>query len=618
MSSDLALRLRRRAQQETRLVSPNPGGRLRVVLAYPNTYAIGMSNLGLHTVYRLLNTHADVVCERAFLPDDDEIDEYRRSGSPLMTIESQRPVSDADVIAFSASFENDYVNVVRMLRFAGVPARSADRDETHPLVLMGGATVSINPEPVAPFLDVCCVGEGEEIVAPLVDAIIAHAGGDAGKHSSAGGDLSSVAGDLASTDAAGRGADVGLTRAALLESLAQLPGIYVPSLYEPVYTAESSGYPAFQALEPIADAPPTIGKVRASFDGPQSVASTAILTPDTEFGDRVMVEVARGCTKGCRYCWVGYNVLPFRVHAVDDVLEAAERWRTETQRVGLVATALLDHPDIEAIATGLRDRGFDVFSPSLIISTLREPLLNAVIASGQRSITVAPETGSERLRELVMKRISNAEILEKTRMIFRAGARSLKNYIIIGLPGETEADLQDLVDLAADMREVMIDEGRERGSIGTITLSINCLIPKPSTPFQWAEQIRPQEYRRRLKWLRRKLARVPNVEIEAMPPRTTEIQALMSRGDRRIADLLELWADDDSWPAAVREWEAAGGSLEHFAYRVIEPTTPLPWSHLRTGASDTALSNQWSKAMLGAADTPGVAAERQTQGAVSP
>jgi radical SAM superfamily enzyme YgiQ (UPF0313 family) len=378
--------------------------------------------------------------------------------------------------------------------------------------------------------------------------------------------------------------------------------MYVPSLYEPVYGDDGSGHPAFEALRPLGRAPATVTKVRASFDGPESVARTAILTPETEFGDRVMVEVARGCTKGCRYCWVGYNVLPFRVHAVDDVLAAAEAWGTQTRRVGLVATALLDHPDIEAIATELRRRDFDVFSPSLIISTLREPLLRAVIDSGQRSITVAPETGSERLRELVMKRIDNDEILEKVRMIFRAGARSLKNYVIIGLPGETEADLQDLVDLASDMRAVMIEEGRERGSIGTITLSINCLIPKPATPFQWAEQIRPAEYRRRLKWLRKKLNKVPNVQIEAMPPRTTEIQALMSRGDRRVADLLELWAAGDSWPEAVRDWERNGGSVEHYAYRVIEPGTPLPWAHLRTGASDAALTNQWRKASDGGVD----------------
>jgi len=578
MPADLARRLQRRAQQETRFVEPNQGGRLRFVLAYPNTYAVGMSNLGMHTIYRMLNAHPDVWCERAFLPDDDEIEEYVRRGTPLMTVESQRAVSDADVIAFSASFENDYVNVVRMLRLAGLPTRAAERGEHHPLVLMGGATVSINPEPVAPFLDVCCVGEGERLVGPLVETLIAHG----------------------STDAA---------REDLLAELAGLPGMYVPEFYEPVYDAADAPYPVFRKLAPLHGAPPVVSKVRASFEGPESVASTAILSPESEFGDRIMIEVARGCTKGCRYCWVGYNVLPFRVHAVDHVLEAAERWREATNRVGLVATALLDHPDIEAIATGLRDQGFDVFSPSLIISTLREPLLRAVIDSGQRSVTIAPETGSNRLRELVMKRITNDEILEKVRLIFRLGAHNVKNYIIIGLPGETEDDLQELVELATAMRQVMIEEGRERGHIGTITLSINCLIPKPSTPFQWAEQIRPAEYRRKLKWLRRQLGKVPNVEIEAMPPRTTEIQALMSRGDRRVADLIEQWAENGSWPDALRSWDSDGTALDYFAYRPLGPTTPLPWSHLHTGASDGALANQWGKALAIADRTAAAAPE---------
>jgi radical SAM superfamily enzyme YgiQ (UPF0313 family) len=342
-----------------------------------------------------------------------------------------------------------------------------------------------------------------------------------------------------------------------------------------------------------------VTKVRAVFEGPETVASTAILTPETEFGDRAMIEVARGCTKGCRYCWVGYNILPFRVHTVDDVLAAAERWLPTTQRVGLVATALLDHPDIEAIATSLRERGLQVFSPSLIISTLREPLLRSVVESGQRSITIAPEAGSDRMRELIMKKITNAEILEKTRMIFRAGVLNLKNYVIIGLPGETEADLQALVNLCTAMREIMIEESRHRGRIGTITLSVNCLIPKPATPFQWAKQIRPSEYASKLRWLRRRLAKVPNVAIEAMSPRSSEIQALTSRGDRRVADLIELWADTGSWRQAVRTWEERGGSVDHFAFRALQPSDPLPWDHLRTGASSAALGNQWRKALGG-------------------
>ena len=562
-------RLRRRLQSETSIVPFDVGADLRIILAYPNVYTVAMGNLGFQMVYRLLNSHPRVTCERAFLPDPDELELYRDGGPPLLSLETQRPVADSDLIAFSASFENDYPNLLAMLDLAGLPLRSSDRSERHPLVLMGGATVSINPEPVADFLDICCLGEGEELVGPLVDTLMER-----------------------------------LPRGELLEHLSVQPGFYVPSLYRPVYTSETQdrragnevASPRFLAMQALPPAPETVPKVRAPFTGVEGVAATSILAPDMEFGDRIMIEVARGCTKGCRYCWVGYNVSPFRVHAVENILEVAERWRGHTDRVGLVATALLDHPEIETIAETLRARDFKVFSPSLIISTLREPLLRAIVESGQRSITVAPETGSDRLRELIMKQVSNAEILAKTRMIFRVGVHSLKCYVIVGLPGEEERDLEELVGLASEMRAIMVEESRSRGRLGTITLSINCLIPKPGTPFQWASQVRPSQYRAKLRWLQKRIGRIPNLSIESMPPRSAEMQGLFSRGDRRVATFLEHLHHGESWGGAVRAWEAEGNSLDDIVYRPYAPSDPLPWAHLGTSASRPALRTQWQKA----------------------
>ena len=546
---------------------------MRIALAYPNTYGVGMSNLGMHTLYRLLNSLPGVRCERVFLPDPAELEQYRRTGTRLFALESQQPIADFDIIAFSASFENDYRNLLMMIDLAGMPRRAEARTRHDPLVIMGGAAVSINPEPVAPFLDACCVGEGEELVQPLVDACFA----------------------------AG-------SREELLENLAGQPGFYVPALYTPRYSATAdSEVERFAGLVAANAAPEVITKVRARLEGVDRVAVTAIHTPDTEFGDRITAEVARGCTKGCRYCWVGYSILPFRVHDPDDVLTATMPWREHTNRIGLVATALLDHPDIEEIALRLREAGYKVFSPSLIISTLRESLLKAVIASGQETITIAPEAGSNRMREVVMKKITNEEILDKVRLIFRTGAVNLKNYMIIGLPGETEADLEAIVALGEQMREIMIEEGRQRGRIGTITLSINCLIPKPGTPFQWAEQLSAKEYKRRLRWLRKRVAAIPNLVLDAMPPRTAEIQAVMSRGDRRVADLIELWLDTDDWSAALREWRDAGGPPLAEFLRERDPFEPAPWSHLRVGPGTPALSNQWDRANHSAqapADSP--------------
>jgi radical SAM superfamily enzyme YgiQ (UPF0313 family) len=559
---DLHLLAEERLKREVSTVSFDPDRRLRVLLAYPNTYAVGMSNLGLHTVYRMLNSHPEVGCERVFLPDADEMEEYRSSGTPLFSLETQTAAADFDVIAFSAAFENDYPNILALLDLAGLPFRATDRDERHPLVAMGGATVSINPEPVAPFLDLCCLGEGEELVGPLVDALLEAS-----------------------------------SRNELLERLADEPGFYVPAAYEAVYEPREAGADRYAGTRPRGDAPATVTKVRATLDGPDRVAATAILTPDTEFGDRILVEVARGCTKGCRYCWVGYSILPFRVHRPEDILAAVAPWKGHCDRVGLVATALLDHPDIEAIAERLQEDGFRIHSPSLIISTLREPLLDAVIASGQETITVAPEAGSDRMRQLIMKKISNEEILDKARMIFRAGAVNLKNYIIIGLPGESEEDLQAIVDLGSAMRDIMVQECRHRGRIGTVTLSVNCLIPKPGTPLQWARQVSTSEYKRKLRWLQRRIGRIPNLVLDAMPPWSAEIQAVLSRGDRRVSTLLERWHETGNWRRALREWTADGNpSLEeHRRERV--PGEPTPWDHLRIGPSAAALRNQWGKAM---------------------
>lgn len=566
---DLYDSARARLAREVTAVTPG-NARLRMALAYPNTYAVGMANLGLHSVYRQANAHPEVHCERVFLPDEQELPEYDRTGTRLFSLESTTPVANFDLLAFSTSFENDYPNILRILELAGIPLRAEARDERHPLVVMGGAAVSINPEPVAQFLDVCCLGEGEELLAPLLDATLE-----------------------------------AISRDELLKNLATRQGFYVPGFYEPRYGSPDAEVPSrFVALEARSPASPTITKVRARFDGVDRVAATAILAPDSELGDRVLVEVARGCTKGCRYCWVGYSVLPFRVHGVDDVLQAVQPWLPHTDKVGLVATALLDHPEIEAIVAALRQRGFRVFSPSLIISTLSEPLLRAVVDSGQRTITIAPEAGSDRMRRLIMKKISNEEILTKTRMIFRAGALNLKNYIIIGLPGETEEDLEAIIRLGEGMRDIMIEEGRPRGRIGNITMSINCLIPKPGTPLQWAPQIDRRAYRAKLKWLRRRAAGVANLVIDAMPPRSAEIQAVMSRGDRRVAGLLEEWHRCGKWAEAFRIWSAVHGIPMHEFLRQRDPIEPMPWGHLRAGPGLPALTNQWNKATAVAAEVP--------------
>jgi radical SAM superfamily enzyme YgiQ (UPF0313 family) len=380
------------------------GDRLRVALAFPNTYWVGMSNLGFQTVYRLLNAHDDVVCERVFLPPKQELAEQVASRTPLLTLESQSPAGEFDVIAFSVSFEWDYVNVLTLLRLAGVPLRAAERTGRHPLVVIGGAVTFVNPEPLAPFADVIAAGEGEMLVPALVEAF--HEASD---------------------------------RPELLQVLASARGFYVPSLYEPHYGAggELEGYAVGAGVQ----APLPVRKAAVKTTDALDPPATSIFTPDTEFGARFLVEVVRGCANLCRFCWAGYNYLPVRSFPTDRILELAAAARPYANRVGLVSIALCDHPDIERILARLHEMGYGISPASLRLDDLTEPLVRLLRASGERGVTIAPETGSDRLRRVINKTITNDEILDRAELIFASGMENLKLYYMIGLPTETDEDL---------------------------------------------------------------------------------------------------------------------------------------------------------------------------------
>ena len=377
------------------------GGRLRVALAFPNTYFVGMSNLGLQTVYRLFNDLEAVVCERVFLPPKQALAAALAGGTLLRTIESNTPVRDFDVFAFSVSFEWDYTNVVSMLRLARIPVRADHRTGLDPLVVIGGAVTFVNPEPLAPFADVIAAGEGEMLIPALMDAI-------------------------------GQASD----RQDLLHRLVAARGFYVPSFYDVRYKTDGT----IDTFEAQADtgAPSVVRKAAVKTTEALDPPSTVVFTPDTEFGSRLLVEVVRGCANLCRFCWAGYNYLPVRACPADRILELARAARAHATRVGLVSIALCDHPEIEHILTGLLDLGYAISPASLRLDDLTEPIVRMLTASGERSITIAPETGSDRLRRVINKTVTNSEILEKADLIFANGIENLKLYFMIGLPTETD------------------------------------------------------------------------------------------------------------------------------------------------------------------------------------
>jgi radical SAM superfamily enzyme YgiQ (UPF0313 family) len=534
------------------------GGRLRVALAFPNTYYVGMSSLGFQTVYRLFNDLDDVVCERVFLPAKQELKAQLEAGTPLLTLESQTPVADFDVFAFSVSFEWDYTNVVTLLRLAGLPPRAADRNSRHPLVVIGGAVTFVNPEPLAMFADVIAAGEGELLVPTLTTTV--HAAED---------------------------------REDLFRRLTTQRGFYIPSFYDVHYAADGT----IGAFEPKSGtgAPPVVKKAAVKSIDRLDPPATSIFTPETEFGSRFLIEVVRGCANLCRFCWAGYNYLPVRAFPADRILELAAQARQYSSKVGLVSIALCDHPEIERILTGLLDMGYSISPASLRLDDLTEPIVRLLRKSGERSITIAPETGSDRLRRVINKTVTNDEILAATELIFANGIDNLKLYYMIGLPTETDDDLAAIRDLTSEMRDIMLKHGRPRGRLGRIVGSVNPLIPKPGTAYQRLPMEDPAITDAKGKRLRQMLSGLDNVYFNIKSERHSYYQALLSLGDRRVASTIEAAErNGGQWRAAVAE---TGLDAAFFIFRDRTHDAVLPWDIIDGGMKSSFFQAEFDKGL---------------------
>jgi radical SAM superfamily enzyme YgiQ (UPF0313 family) len=540
--------------------------RLRVALAFPNSYFVGMSNLGFQSVYRLFNAHDDVVCERVFLPPKQELAHALETPGSLVTIESQTAVSGMDVLAFSVSFEWDYTNVVTLLRLAGLPIYAAERTSRHPLVVIGGAVTFVNPEPLAPFADLIAAGEGEVLVPALVEHLRSH--GD---------------------------------RATMLKTAASSRGFYVPSLYNVRY--ESDG--TIARVDAVADsgAPMPVRKAALTATTAVEPPATSIFTPDTEFGSRLLIEVVRGCANLCRFCWAGYNYLPVRAFPADRILDIAAAARPHATRIGLVSIALCDHPDIERLLTGLIEMGYAISPASLRLDDLTEPIIRLLQQSGERSLTIAPETGSDRLRRVINKAMTNADIIEKADQIFASGIENLKLYYMIGLPTEDDSDLEAIRDLTAGIRDRMMTHARLRGRVGRISASVNPLVPKPGTAYQWMPMEQPAVIAQKIKRLRKLVADLDNVYFSLKSERHSFYQALLSLGDRRVAPVIvAAERNGGQWRAALAETAV---DADFYVFRDRSRDRVLPWDIIDGGVKASFYRSEYEKGLRGELTVPG-------------
>ena len=556
MSRALIDKYRQRLALESGGVAGSGDSRLTVALVYPNTYHQGMSNLGMQTVYRLLNEREGVCCERFFLPDPEDLEEHRRTGFPLVSIETQRPLDAFDLIACSISFENDYLNLPVLFELGRLPLWREARDASHPLVLCGGVCAFLNPEPVAEIMDLFAVGEAEALLPALLDEILEADTAD---------------------------------RAGLLARLARLPGIYVPSGYVPEY-AESGELAAMAPLEGFPE------RVRRQWqrDLDDSQSCTCVATPETEFGGMRLVEVSRGCPRACRFCAAGFIYRPFREHSKGHLQRAALAGDDGPGRVGLVAAAVSDYGALAEIGDAVLAQGGEISVSSVRIDAVTAGQVRVLAASGHKTLALAPEAGSQRMRDVINKGIDEDQILAAVRLLAEGDIPNLKLYFMIGLPTETLGDVEAIADLTLRIRGVWEAVGREKGRLGRLLLSVNPFVPKPWTPLQWAPMEPRAQLEKKVRLLQKRLRPLPNVALSFESLRFAELQGFLARGDRRIARALPHLAAGANLKAACKK---AGLDSSFYLHRERGEEERFPWEVLDQGIARAHLRDEYRQAL---------------------
>ena len=510
-------------------------GRYRIALIYPNTYHHGMSNLGFLTVYHLLNQRDDCLCERFFLPDRDE------SSPQLVSIESGHRLRDFDLLAFSISFENDYLNLPTIFELGSIPLFSAQRDDSFPLVLFGGVCAFINPEPLADIVDFVAVGEAEPILPDLLDVLLQSQ----------------------------------LCRDDVLLKLSRVPGVYVPRYYSPVY-GETGEMLCFEREN---DAPAQVQRqFLAQLD--TSASRSFIQTEETEFGKMALTEVSRGCSRGCRFCAAGFVYLPPRERSLDNLLDQVDSGLCQRDRIGLVAAAVADYSSIQELQQGILERDGQLSMSSIRLDALTPEEVALLNRAGHKTVAIAPEAGSQRLRDFINKGISEKQILDSVQMLADGGINNLKLYFIIGFPDEQQTDIAAIVDLTEKISKIWRDVGRQRKQMGNLILSVNPFIPKPFTPFQWSGMEDVKSLKKKIRFLQAAISRIHNCRMNSESLRGAVLQTFLSRGDRRVGALLSDLSAGENLKQLCKK---GGLSLDFYVHQERGVEEFFPWDIIDQG-----------------------------------